>query len=52
MTNKKDDDLPGVPASIYLDRDECGDPRVVANTNAPRKNDPMARHVRRVLEKL
>ena len=47
---KQNQQLPNMPASLYLDTDESGEPRVVSN--APAANDPMARHVRRVLERL
>jgi hypothetical protein len=47
---QQNEKLPNMPASLYLDQDESGEPRVVSN--APAANDPMARHVRRVLEKL
>jgi hypothetical protein len=44
---------PGVPASLYLDQDESGNPRIVAIANElPRVVDPTARHVRRELEAL
>jgi hypothetical protein len=40
-------------ANLYVDTDESGDPRIVANTpELPAATDPVARHARRVLEAL